>query len=162
MGGYDPPWQMETHMTPREQQFVQYILRGKDAAYAAHCSGVRYDCNPTDMRAPHVIADELMQRHDIIEAVGERGEVAVTKELLVADAYEIKERALAQERYSEAINALKLVGDFEGLRAQKVDVTVRKEVQAMTEEELLRIINGGGASGKLLDVTPSKVEVGDG
>jgi len=149
-------------VTPREQQFVQYILRGKDAAYAAHCSGVRYDCVPTDMRAPHVIAEELMQRADIIMAIGDRPEGSqVTKELLVADAYEIKERALADERYSEAINALKLVGDFEGLRAQKLDITVKKEATQMSEAELLQIINGG-SSGKLLDVTPSKVEVGDG
>ena len=123
-----------------------------------HVCGVRYESKPTDMRPPHMIAVEMLERDNIKRAIAGRDvgvlSVPLTKDVLSADAYEIKEKALTEGRYSEAINALKLVGDFEGLRAQKLDITVKKDVTLMSDDELMRIASGG----KLLDVTPSKVE----
>lgn len=142
-------------LTPKETAFVDEYIRSGDASLAAHVSGVRYERSPTDMRPPNLIAAELLEMQHIKQAVEGRvsagGGVRLTKDALVADAYEIKEKALSQERFSEAINALKLVGDFEGMRNMKVEVTHKKEISMLTEEELLRIISGDG---KYIDVTP--------
>jgi hypothetical protein len=145
-------------LTPSEVAFVDEYLRTGDAALAAHVCGVRYERKPTDMRPPHMIGAEMLERDNIKRAISGRDVgvlgVTLTKDVLSADAYEIKEKALVEGRYSEAINALKLVGDFEGLRAQKVDINIKKDATLLTDEELIRIASGG----RLLDVTPEKVE----
>lgn len=139
-------------MTPQEQKFVNEFIRTGNAAMAVVHSGIR------DGRGPDKIAEELLTRPEIRAAIEcspriESPVVVLDKDAVLADIHMVKDRAVEEGRLSEAINALKLISDLQGLRTTKVEVTqVGKAVKDMTDDELMSVLERMGKKKDCVDL----------
>lgn len=137
-------------LNDEERRFVEEYRRTGNGGAAAVYSGVR------DGRAPNRVAEDFLTRPHIVSALEEMAAqevpvVPLDKDAVLADIYEVKSRAMEEGRYSEVINALKLVSDLQGLRTTKVEVTHHKGVSEMTDEELMQILEKGSVKGKAIE-----------
>jgi hypothetical protein len=126
-----------------EQKFIESFRRTGNAGVAVVQSGIR------DGRSPDKIAEDLLGRSYIRAAI-ESAEpfvapsIELDKETVLADIYNVKDRAMEEGRYSEVINSLKLISDLQGLRTTKVEVTHNKSIKDMTDDELVAIVEKAG------------------
>lgn len=127
------------NLTLSEQKFVDEFLKTGNAAEAVVHSGIR------DGRGPVAIAEDLLARPDIREIiekapVSERAVVELDKKTVLAEIQEVQEKAMAENRYSEALSALKIKTDILGFKTTKVEVTHNKSIKDMSDAELLEIL----------------------
>jgi len=130
-------------LSPLEQKFVSEFLKTGNAALAVVHSGIR------DGRGPDKIAESLLMREDIRAAIEsaapmETPVVALDKDVVLAEIQEIQDLARGENRYSEALNAIKLKTDVLGLRTTKVEVVHNKSIKDMSDDDLLAILEKAG------------------
>lgn len=130
-------------MTPLEDKFVAEYLKTGNAALAVVHSGIR------DGRGPDKIAEDLLMREDVRKAIEagaatETPVVQLDKTTILSEIQEIQDRAREEGRYSEALTALKLKTDIQGLRTSKVEIVHNKGVKDMTDDELLSVLEKAG------------------
>lgn len=126
-------------LTLAEQKFVDEFLKTGNAAQAVVHSGIR------DGRGPVAIAEDLLTQPHIKEAIesapaSERAIVELDKNTVLAEVQEVQEKAMAENRYSEALSALKLKTDILGFKTTKVEISHNKSIKDMSDAELLEIL----------------------
>lgn len=131
---------MDDQLTHLEQMFVNEYLRSGDGALAVVRSGIRNGSGPDK------IAEELLSQPHIRLAIEgadpqDHAIVKLTKDSVKEDIYSIKDKAVREGRYSEALGALKLISDLEGFRSVKVEVEHKRSVKDMTDDELLEVLD---------------------
>ena len=126
----------------RDEIFVKNYVRSKDAVDA--CSKARIYVSGYDMRD---VADYQLRRPEIRQAIA-RAEAAkadappmeFTRESAVSDFQEIYERCMEAGDFTPAITAKKTQAQLMGLLDQNITLTVKNDPTAMTDEQILRLI----------------------
>lgn len=134
----------------------QYRLTG-DAIQACIRAGIR------DARYPiTVVANKQLQKPEIVAALKalERIETSmqpleVTRDSIVADMETVFQRALDDGQYASATGAKRLQAALLGMLEQKLSITHGFKPELMTDEQLIRIANGGSAR----DISKDVIEV---
>lgn len=127
----------------RDALFVKHYVRHHDAVQA--CTQARIWVGGYDMRD---VASIQLQRPDIramiarAESSTREPEPAMefTRESAVSDLQEVYERCMSAGEFTPAITAKKTQAQLMGLLDQNVTLTVKNEVTAMTDEQILKMI----------------------
>lgn len=145
-----------------ETIFCQEYAKSGDALDAFVTAGLAADPGSEMQYGKRVLADLLLQRADIqaaikaIRAMDQAIEqIETTHRSIAADMERVFAEAMKGEDFKAAISAKTLQANVLGLLEQKISITGHKSVTDMTDAELLAIMKKGG---KLIDVTPEKVE----
>jgi hypothetical protein len=85
---------------------------------------------------------EIRAAIEVVQSLERDAPVKVTRDSIVESCQSIFEKALTDRQYASATGALKLQAALLGLLEQKITVSHSYKVEEMSNDELLRIING--------------------
>lgn len=136
----------------------QYRLTG-DAVQACIRAGIR------DARYPiTVVANRQLQKPEIVAALKALERIAtsmqpleITRDSIIADFQEIYEKALQDGQYASSVSAKKAQALVMGFLTTNINITHGFRADLMTDDQLMRIANGGNAK----DITKEVIEVED-
>jgi len=136
----------------------QYRLTG-DAVQACIRAGIR------DARYPiTVVANRQLQKPEIVAALKALERIAtsmqpleITRDSIIADFQEIYEKALQDGQYASSVSAKKAQALVMGFLTTNINITHGFRADLMTDDQLMRIANGGNAK----DISKDVIEVED-
>lgn len=148
----------ESEQDARDAVFIeQYRLTG-DAVTACVRAGIRDPSYPIT-----VVAQKQLQRPEIAAALKALSRIEtslmpleVTRDSIVSDMEDVYGRAMTDGQYSSAIGAKRLQSFLLGLMDQKITITHGFQPDKMTDEQLMRIVDG-----RARDISKDVIEVED-
>ncbi len=121
---------------PRHERFAQELAKGKSADAAYEAAGFRrHRGNAATLRANQSVQDRVAE---LQAPAAKRAEV--TAESLIAEAEEVRERALAAGQYAAAVAAIKEKGVLSGVRVEKSERKSINDVRRLPDNELDALI----------------------
>jgi hypothetical protein len=121
---------------PRHERFAQLLAQGKSAVEAYELAGYRRDDgNAVRLTKKPAITDRVQ------ELTGLAAEkTKITVESLIAQAEEVRQRAMESKQFSVAVAAIKEIGVLSGVRVERKEVGQPGEFDHLSDEELERDI----------------------
>ena len=121
---------------PRHERFAHELAKGKSQAEAYEAAGFkRDDANALRLTRNDKIASRVAE---LLAHAAKRAEV--TAESLIAEAEEIREKALAAGQYAAAVAAVKEKGVLSGVRVEKSERKSVRDVRSLPDSELDALI----------------------
>lgn len=121
---------------PRHERFAQELAKGKTADEAYRLAG--YQENRGNASTLKANQNVLKRVAELQERVAVKAEV--TAESLIAEAEEIREKALAAGQYAAAVAAVKEKGVLSGVRVEKLERKSVRDVRSLADAELDALI----------------------
>lgn len=124
---------------PRHERFAQELAKGKSQAEAYANAGYE----PSEPNASRLTRNEKVQAR--VAELQERAAIRteVTAASLIAEAEEVRQKAMMAGQFAPAIAAIKEKGVLAGVRVEKRENTNRS-LASLTDEELEAIAAGRG------------------
>ncbi|WP_051357298.1 terminase small subunit [Azorhizobium doebereinerae] len=127
---------------PRWERFAQELAKGSSLDDAYRLAGY----SPARQNAHRLMTNDDVRKR--VAEIQERGAVRseVTVASLIAEAEEVRQRALDAGQFAPAIAAIKEKGILSGMRIEKQERKTVADLQRLTDAELEAIIAAGSQS----------------
>ena len=152
-------------LSPSDTIFVQHVARG-GTPLSALSKAVIVD----EQYHPSILVKMMLARPDIqlaIDALRQSGplmqRVDITRDSIIEDVQGIYDMAIAERDGGLALKAKELQARLKGLLVERKEITQRRKIEDMTDDQLLALVEGRlgdslGVDAKLIEGTVIEVK----
>jgi hypothetical protein len=137
---------------PRHEAFAQALAKGNTQVEAYEIAGFK----PNDANATRLTGNDRVRARVAELQSRAAAKTVVTLESLLAEAEEVRSKALADGQYAPAISAIKEKGILAGIRVEKRENTNRS-ANEMSDDELAVIARAGSGDAASAPKHPQKL-----
>lgn len=134
-----------TEVDEKEANFALFVAQGDDPVAACIRAGLQnFQYHPEVWVRKILERPEVMRAIETLRAATKRQQpIAVTRQSVVADMQDVYNKAMQISDFKEAISSKKLQAALLGLLVEKKEVTLRRGIDEMSDDELARIAGEG-------------------